>query len=274
MTPAQDLPDPADRDRPPSPPGGALERALQRAREERDDALRHALETERERDLGQALALRFEREMEERQRALARALYEELGRHATSLRTLAATLESRLAGREPSLAQLAGLMVRNADALAASVRTMIRQVQPEPLEHGGLPEGLRSLLADWRLRQPGIRFQLLLDPPDDASFGLGSPQVEAAAWRIVAEAIENAVLHAGAGAVIVSVRREAGAITLQVGDDGRGLARRSVEGEGLRAMRERAAACGGSVTVANGESGGAEVLARLPWPGGEAAGML
>ncbi len=270
MTPTEDLPDPTGPARPPAAADGALERALQRAREERDDALRHAIETEHERDLGQALALRFEREMEERQRTLARALHEELGRHATSLRMLAATLEKRLADREPSLAQLAGLMVRNADALAASVRTMVQQVQPEPLEHGGLPEGLRSLLADWRLRQPGIRFELLLEPAEDAAFGLGAARVEAAAWRIVAEAIENAVLHAGAGTVVVSVRRTGGTIPLQVSDDGHGLARRLIEGPGLRAMRERAAACGGSVTVANGESGGAEVLARLPWPDGGA----
>jgi signal transduction histidine kinase len=38
------------------------------------------------------------------------------------------------------------------------------------------------------------------------------------------------------------------------------------EGPGLRAMRERAIAAGGSVVVGTGEAGGAEVLVKLPWP--------
>lgn len=254
-----------------SPAPASMERALQRALGERDDALRHSLEVERQRDLGQELALRFEREFEEERRALAQALHDELGHHAMSIRTIAATLESRLAGREPSLAQLALLMVRNADALSASVRAAIRRIRPEPLEHGGLLEGLRSLLADWGSRRPAVRFELLVEPADEEAFGLGAAVVEAAAWRIVAEAVENAVEHGCAGTVVVSVRQEAGMLTLQVSDDGPGLAARRADGAGLRAMRERARGCGGSVAVANGESGGAEVLARLPWPGGSAS---
>ncbi len=245
----------------------SLHKALERAREERDRALRHALEVEQQRDLSHELALRFEREFEEHRRALAQALHDELGHHAMAIRTIASTLENRLVDREPSLAQLAGLMVRNAEALSASVRNLVRQVRPEPLEHGGLIEGLRSLLADWALRQPAIRFQLFVDPPDDISFGFALPEVEAAAWRIVAESVENAVEHAQAGTIVVSVRRGEQMLTLQVGDDGRGLARRRADGAGLQAMRERAAACGGSVSIANGESGGVEVLASLPWPG-------
>lgn len=261
-------PDPA----PAAEPPVSLRRALERAREERDHALRHALEAEQQRDLSHELALRFEREFEEHRRALAQALHDELGHHAMAIRTIASTLENRLVDREPSLAQLARLMVRNAEALSASVRNLVRQVRPEPLEHGGLLEGLRSLLADWALRQPAIRFQLFVDPSDDASFGFALPEVEAAAWRIVAESVENAVEHAEAGTVIVSVRRGEHMLTLQVGDDGRGLARRRVDGAGLQAMRERAASCGGTVSIANGESGGVEVLASLPWPGADDGG--
>ena len=270
MTPPRD-PSGASVPRPQRPASPSLERALERARGERDDALRHALEAERERDLGQELALRFERELEDERRTLAQAIHDELGQQVMSLRTLAATLESRLAGREPSLAQLALLMVRNADALSDSVRLLIRRVRPEPLEHGGLLEGLRSLLAEWGMRQPAVRFQLLVEPEDDEVFGLGAPAVESAAWRIVAEAVENAVRHGRAAMVVVSVRQQEGLLTIQVSDDGPGLAGRRADGAGLSAVRERALACGGRVTLADGESGGAELLACLPWPGGRAS---
>lgn len=246
----------------------ALRTALARAREERDAALRQVVELEVQRDLGQDLALRFERELEQLRRDVARALNDELGRHAVSIRSMAATFESRLTGREPSLAQLASLMVGNTDAMLATIRSMVQQARPEALEHAGLTEGLRALVADWKLRKPEVRFELLLEP-EEADFGLAPAAVESAAYRIVQEAIENAVAHAGARTVVVSVRRDEGAISLQVSDDGRGLSRRhTVEGAGLRTMRELAAAAGGSVTIATGESGGVEVLARLPWPDG------
>jgi len=245
-----------------------LARRLARVEADRDAALTHALEAEQQRDLNAELALRFERELEDERRALAHGLSDEIGQHAVALRSMAATFEQRLSGREPTLAQLAALMVRNTDALTATLRGMIQRVRPEALERGGLLDGLRALVADWRLRRPEMRFELLVEPADAAAFGLGAPALEDAAWRIAAEAIENAVAHAGARTVVVSARREDASLTLQVSDDGRGLpARDGREGPGLRAMRERAAACGGSVAVGTGEAGGVEVLVRLPWPG-------
>ncbi len=248
-------------------PAGGLRAEIERLRDERDAATARAIEAEQQRDGTRELALRFEREFDEQRRELARDLRDELTQHATAIKTMAATIESRLAEREPSLAQLARLMMRNTEALFAAVRTITARLRPEALEHGGLLEGLRTLVADWRLRKPGMRFELLLEPGDDAQFGLATPAIEAAAWRITADAIDNAVAHAVAGTVVVSARRGAGWLTLQVSDDGQGMGGGgSAEGRGLRAMREQAQACGGSLTVETGEAGGVEVLVRLPWP--------
>lgn len=244
-----------------------LARRLERTEAERDEAIRQALIAEQQRDMARELALQFEREAEAARRDFARLLNEELANHATALKSLAATFEGRLAGREPSLAQLASLMMRSTDAMLGAIRASVTRIRPEPLATGGLPDGLRALIDDWRLRQPDMRFELLLEPADDEAFGLGSPEVESAACRIVAEALSNAVDHARAGMVVVSARRADDQLTLQVSDDGRGLPRRNVaEGPGLRTMRELAQRCGGRVSVATGESGGAEVLVELPWP--------
>ena len=245
-----------------------LRAALARAREERDEALRQALDVEQQRDLARELALRFEHELDQHRREFARALNDEIAGKAMAVKSMAATFESRLAEREPSLAQLAALLVSNADALLTTVGDLVRRARPQALEQGGLADGLRALLDDWRLRQPGLRFELLLAPDDADAFVLDSPLVESAAYRIVEEAIGNAVTHAGAATIVVSARRGDTALTLQVSDDGCGLPRgHAAEGTGLRRMRERAQAAGGSLTVATGESGGVEVLVRLPWPG-------
>ncbi|MFO1198058.1 MAG: cation diffusion facilitator family transporter [Burkholderiaceae bacterium] len=252
----------------PAPATPDLARRLERAQADRDEALRQALAAEQQRDLAGEAALRFERELDDERRSLARELNEELSAHATAVRSLAATFESRLAQREPSLARLASLMVGNIDAMSAAIRSMVNRVRPQALEGGGLLDGLRALVADWRLRQPQMRFELLVDPPEPAVFGLGLPSVESAAWRIVAEALDNAVVHSGARTVVVSARRGAQALTLQVSDDGQGLPRTArAEGPGMRRMREIAQASGGALSVATGEAGGVEVLVTLPWPG-------
>jgi glucose-6-phosphate-specific signal transduction histidine kinase len=252
---------------PPLPAGSSdPARRLERTEAERDEALRQALIAEQQRDMARELALQFEREAEELRRVFTGLLNDELAGHATALKSLAATFEGRLADREPSLAQLASMMVQSTDAMLAAIRDAVTQVRPAEHAAAGVPDGLRALISDWRLRKPAMRFELLMEPSDDAEFGLASPELETAACRIVAEAISNAVGHARAGMVVVSARRSAALLTLQISDDGRGLPLRNMaEGPGLRTMRALAERCRGRLSIATGESGGAEVLVELPW---------
>jgi len=249
----------------PVPVDGDLLRRLERIEAERDEALRGQLALEQQRDLARDLALRFEREAQQAREDLARELGEALAGHAAALRSLAATFERRLAGREPSLAQLAALMTGATDAMLAALGASLARIRPEPLGTGGLPAGLHALLEDWRLRVPAMRFELLLQPAPE-QFGLADPGAEEAALRIVAEALDNVVRHARAGMVVVSARRDGPMLVLQVSDDGRGLpAGPLVAGPGLAVMQELAARCGGRVCLGTGESGGAELIAELRW---------
>jgi glucose-6-phosphate-specific signal transduction histidine kinase len=242
-------------------------RRLERTEAERDEALRQAIFVEQQRDIARDMALRFEREADALRRDFAHLLNDDLARHATALKTLASTFESRLAGREPSLAQLASLMMQSTDAMLAAIRDSITRIRADSSAGNGLPDGLRALVEDWRLRRPDMRFELLLEPADDSEFGLGSSALETAAVRLVAHALGNAVDHARAAMVVVSARRTGARLTLQISDDGRGLPRGDIaEGPGLRAMRELVVRLGGSLLVDTGESGGAEVLVELPWP--------
>jgi len=92
------------------------------------------------------------------------------------------------------------------------------------------------------------------------------PEVAIAAYRVVQESLTNVVKHAHAGRVDVWLRWADDALRLEVRDDGRGgTGRVPAGGHGLIGMRERVAACGG--TLATGPAGdgpGFRVTATLP----------
>ena len=86
--------------------------------------------------------------------------------------------------------------------------------------------------------------------------------------RIAREAIANAARHGQARNVLVSLQRVDGGVALRVVDDGCGIAvderGAAQEGFGLRSMRERAGALGGSMTVRAAPRGGTELEVVLP----------
>jgi signal transduction histidine kinase len=100
------------------------------------------------------------------------------------------------------------------------------------------------------------------------------PAVGAAAYRIVQEALTNAVRHAGPEpSVRVEVHAEPDALRLSVTDDGTGPDPAGTPGFGLVGMRERARSVGGTLDAGPREGGagrGFEVTAVLPTPTGPA----
>ncbi|RRR99765.1 sensor histidine kinase [Glycomyces terrestris] len=86
-------------------------------------------------------------------------------------------------------------------------------------------------------------------------------EVDHAAYRIVQEALTNAVRHSSGDAVRVRVAREDGAVVVEVADNG--TPGRVVPGRGLTGMRERVDALGGTLHVGPGEYG-FTVRASLP----------
>jgi signal transduction histidine kinase len=90
-----------------------------------------------------------------------------------------------------------------------------------------------------------------------------SAAVDQAAFRIIQESLTNVVLHAPTAHATVRVIRETGMLAVEVSDDGPAT---SVppDGNGIRGMRERARAVGGTVQVSVREPSGLVVRADLP----------
>jgi signal transduction histidine kinase len=98
------------------------------------------------------------------------------------------------------------------------------------------------------------------------------PGLQVSAFRIVQEALTNAVKHGPATRVEVDLRRTADRLVIEVHDDGTG--RRTglglpTSGHGLIGMQERAAIFGGHVSAGPASPGGWQVRAELPAPAAE-----
>jgi len=90
------------------------------------------------------------------------------------------------------------------------------------------------------------------------------PGVDLSAYRIVQEALTNALKHAGPARATVTVRYNKHELQLEIADSGRGVTDGGAGGHGLIGMRERVALYGGDLDAASRPGAGYVIQARLP----------
>jgi signal transduction histidine kinase len=84
-------------------------------------------------------------------------------------------------------------------------------------------------------------------------------------WRIIIEALNNVVKHAGASRVSVEVARQADSLSLSIQDNGTGFdSRGSFPGMGLRNMQTRTAALAGQMDITSTPGQGTRVYVSIP----------
>jgi GAF domain-containing protein len=133
------------------------------------------------------------------------------------------------------------------------LREMARGIHPAMLSEGGL----RTALATLARRTP-VPVEL-----DIATDGRFPELVEVAAYYVVSESLTNAVKHAEASYVTVSLAAADGLLRLSVRDDGVGGADPR-GGSGLIGLRDRVEALGGRIAVESPRGAGTSVLVTLP----------
>lgn len=148
------------------------------------------------------------------------------------------------------------------------VRRIVDELEPAETPVPDLEGAVRELVSGWSSAtvDTGLTIALVvaeqLPPFDEAT--------RTAAYRIVGEALTNAVRHAGAHVCTVSLSVDHGALVVDVRDDGVGIGVASDRnggrvGFGIRSMDERARMLGGELTVAPADgTRGTAVRARLP----------
>ena len=111
-----------------------------------------------------------------------------------------------------------------------------------------------------QVRAAGLPVELRIEgEPETLPTGL-----DLTAYRIVQEALTNALKHARPAQAVVTVRYLGAEVELEVSDDGSGDDGVSGGGHGLIGMRERVAVYGGSLEAGRRNGGGYELCARLP----------
>ncbi|MFE7404662.1 sensor histidine kinase [Isoptericola sp. NPDC057559] len=193
---------------------------------------------------------------------IARDLHDAVG-HNLSVVALHAGVADEAVGRDDDAARGALARVREAasgtlDDLRATVR-VLRAPLPGTAPRGAVGlAGLDALLAP--VREAGLEVTIDDAVPPGALAGA----IDAAAYRIVQEALTNVVRHAGARHVRVEAAVADGRLRLAVTDDGRGAGGAAGSGAGLAGMRERAGLLGGALSAADAPGGGFAVVADLP----------
>jgi two-component system sensor histidine kinase UhpB len=204
---------------------------------------------------------------EEERGALARDLHDEVGPYLFAINADAATA-SRLI--ENGRASDASAHVQSiADAvrhMQQQVRRMLGRLRPIGLAEFGLREAMENLVAFWRRRRPDMRFEVAISAECEAL----SDIIGTAICRITQEALSNAVRHADATLVTISIDRtdalEPGRdeIRLSIADDGRGMREPDSPGYGLVGISERVQAMGGRLSFSSKTGKGFALLAVLP----------
>ncbi len=216
------------------------------------NGLLERVETEQRRSARAALSAQ-----EEERLRIAREIHDQVGQTLT-----AATIEVERAASSdgPVDDELLDRIARSVQQGLDDVRRIGRDLRPEALDDLGLGNALITLCRRMSVAD-GVRVSARL-PSAGAPL---SPEVELVVYRIAQEAITNAVRHAGAAQILLTLERPGEAVELRVADDGRGLPELLPEDTaGIAGMRERARLVDGELELRRLPEGGTEVRLAVP----------
>ncbi len=189
----------------------------------------------------------------------ARQLHDGTLRGLGELRLSLAAME----GADPfAVQELLQSAITDLEREVERLRALIVDLRPVALERDGIGPAV-ELLAD-RVERPKLEVRTRIELGPAVRF---DRECETAVYRIVQAALDNTVRHAEATRVVVEVLRDPGCgeIVVTISDDGNGFDPAcEVERCGLRGMRERVAALGGSFEIRTGTDEGTAICAALP----------
>ncbi len=211
----------------------------------------------------QRLSARLVQAQEDERRSISRELHDEVGQALTGVLLEMANLSTMIRAAQPNaaLGAKAEEIKRLVEGSLGVVRNMALLLRPSMLDDLGLTPAL-----EWQAREvskrSGVRVKVAAEGVSEEL----PEEHKTCVYRIVQEALHNAVSHSGARNVTVSIRQEERRLLLVVQDDGKGFDARRERGLGLIGIGERVANLGGLFTVDSVPGKGASLNVSLPLP--------
>lgn len=215
------------------------------------------------------LAQHISEVQEVERRHLARELHDELGQCLTAIKTDAVLIRNRTEQTEPKVFTSAQAIIEVASHIYDVVHNMITRLRPSPLDDLGLVPTLEESISAWQGRKPEINFKLHVAGTLDNL----NEMMNMTVFRVVQESITNAVRHANASEIAISVINEHDMandreqIVIDISDDGKGMEVEDFHSDvdfGLLGMRERAQSMGGTFQLNSTLGEGVSIHITIP----------
>jgi PAS domain S-box-containing protein len=208
---------------------------------------------------------RLEREIlqigEMRTRQIGQDLHDGLGQHLTGIAFLSKVLTEELRTQKLSLSAEARRITDLVNEAIAQARDLARGLNPLQLESDGLDAALEQLAANTR-----NVFRIACTFQRNKPSQIQEIDLSTHIYRIIQEAIHNAVKHGKAGSIRIRANKRGNRLDFAVEDDGIGFPRHfeSSPGLGIRTMRYRARTIGANIRFQNSTGPGGRVVLTLP----------
>lgn len=209
------------------------------------------------------LSFHLESAKEEERERIARDIHDDLGSTLFAIKTATALLNAKLPDEPPTLRKKAQAIELLIDQAMSTASRVARELRPGILKEFGLPAAIESQAEDFTQRT-GINCRVMCD---DDNIDLDE-NTSVALFRILQEALNNVSKHAPhATLVVVRLRRDNGAISLEIRDNGQGISETDMnkpKSFGLRNIRERINSLDGEFSIVQAEQGGCYLALRVP----------
>lgn len=226
-------------------------RLEQQTRVRYDELVRSRGELER-------LSARLVDAQETERRNLSRELHDEVGQTLGALLVDFGRLTAALGACTPEVAEMVARMKAVAERSVRSVRNMALLLRPSMLDDLGLVAAL-----EWQGREVSRNSQVEVDVQSENVSDEMPDDYKVTIYRLVQEALNNAVRHSQARNARVRVEQNGRQIRVTVHDDGRGFDPQRSRGMGMLGMEERVRRLGGRIEFHSAPGQGTTVTADL-----------
>lgn len=198
----------------------------------------------------------------ERQR-WARELHDDTLQSLSALRVGLST--AKRSGKHDTLEQAVTSAINHLEEGITNLRALITDLRPASLDELGAAAAIHALCE--RAERQGIDVDVSIDLAyeDGRERNRHVPEIETAMYRIVQEALTNAIKHGAARRAVVEISDEGEEVSLSVRDDGSGFdPSEHTDGFGLLGMNERVQLLEGTLELISEPGGGTTIRARFP----------